>query len=117
MHQTRINAQVLAQFELEQCIDSQAAAMPLATSFAGIAYGGAKPIAPFEIDAVEDGDFGTLYRLWQGWNLLGTFYLSNVDGKWVAQSSFSTARSRCDTAEQAQLLIITVSWLLMADAA
>ena len=108
MHQTRINAQVLAQFELEQCIDSQTAA---------ITYGGAKPIAPFEIDAVHDSDFGTLYRLWQGWNLLGTFYLSTVDSKWVAQSSFSTARSRCDTAEQAQLLIITVSWLLIADAA
>jgi hypothetical protein len=100
MHQTRIDAQVLAQFELEQSINKQAATL-----------------APFEIDAVHDNDFGTLYRLWQGWNLLGTFYLSNVDGKWVAQSSFSTACSCCDNSEQAVLLIIAVSWLLIADAA
>jgi hypothetical protein len=101
MHQTRIDAQTLAQFELEEYIEQQA-----------------QEIAPeFEIDSVHDADFGTLYRVWQGMKLLGTFYRADIDGLWVAQPSDCDARPRCETPEQAQLLIIAVSGLLVADAA
>ncbi|MEH2055140.1 MAG: hypothetical protein V7K97_02940 [Nostoc sp.] len=33
----------------------------------------AEDIAPeFEVDSVDDADFGALYRLWSGMRLLGT---------------------------------------------
>ncbi len=90
MPQTRIEAQVLAQFELEEYIDKQA-----------------QDIAPeFEIDAIHDCDFGILYRLWWGMKLLGTFYRADIDGLWVAQPVESDLRLRYETIEQAQLLII-----------
>jgi hypothetical protein len=96
-----VDAQVLAQLELEQYIDEQA-----------------QEIAPeFEIDSVHDADFGTLYRVWQGMKLLGTFYRADIDGLWVAQPRDSDLRPRCETPEQAQLLIIAVSGLLIADVA
>ena len=41
-------------------------------------------IAKTEIDAIPD-IFGTLYRVWDGMILLGTFY-ENLDGRWVVQS-------------------------------
>lgn len=62
-----VDAQAVAQLELNQHIDEQA-----------------QELAPeFEIDAVHDADFGTLYRVWQGMKLLGTFYRANIDGLWV----------------------------------
>jgi hypothetical protein len=101
MPQTRIDAQTLAQFELEQYIEEQA-----------------QEIAPeFEIDAVHDADFGTMYRVWSVRELIGTFYRADVDGLWVAQPCCSELRPRCETPEQAQLLIIAVSGLLVADVA
>ncbi|RUT03639.1 hypothetical protein DSM106972_052780 [Dulcicalothrix desertica PCC 7102] len=66
----------------------------------------------YEIDGVEDRDFGTLYRLWKGWNLLGTFYQDRL-GNWIAQPSLSTSSQRFDTAEQAQQEIISKSGLLI----
>ncbi len=71
----------------------------------------------FEVDTEYYPDLGTLYRLWQGWNLLGTFYYSDQDNTWVAQPSCSSRESRCDTSDQAQLLIIMCSGLLVETAA
>jgi hypothetical protein len=99
MNSIIVDAQVLAQPELEQYVKEQATSIP------------------FEVDSLQDGDFGTLYRLWQKMNLLGTFYRADLDGKWVAQPSFSELRSRCDSSEQAQRLIIALSGLLVVDAA
>ncbi|MCC5640648.1 hypothetical protein LC593_33420 [Nostoc sp. CHAB 5844] len=63
-----IDAQAIAQFELEQYIEQQA-----------------QELAPeFEIDSTEDEDFGTLYRVWKSFHFLGSFYQS-LDGKWVVQ--------------------------------
>jgi hypothetical protein len=48
-----VDAQVLAQLELEQYVEEQA-----------------QELAPeFEIDSVDDADFGTLYRVWSGMKL------------------------------------------------
>ncbi|MBD2357634.1 hypothetical protein H6G41_23975 [Tolypothrix sp. FACHB-123] len=94
------DAQAQAQFELEQYINEQA-----------------QDVAPeFEIDSVDDADFGTLYRVWSGMKLLGTFYRA-VDGLWVAQPCNVEQRPRCETPEQAQLIIVVLSGLLVADAA
>jgi hypothetical protein len=96
-----MDTQALAQLELEQYIEEQA-----------------QEIAPeFEIDAVHDADFGTMYRVWSGRELIGTFYRADVDGLWVAQPCCSDLRPRCETPEQAQLLIIAMSGLLVADVA
>ncbi|BDA71694.1 hypothetical protein CAL7716_058600 [Calothrix sp. PCC 7716] len=70
----------------------------------------------FEIDTEHYPGLGTVYRLWQGCNLLGIFYCDSTDGKWVTQPSCSERWSRCDNAEQAQLLIVTVSGLLVEGA-
>lgn len=90
-----IDAQAIAQLELEQYVQEQA-----------------ELVAPeFEIDAVHDSDFGTLHRVWQGMKLLGTFYRTDTDGLWVAQPCCCEARPRYDSPEQAQLLIIAISAL------
>ena len=68
-----------------------------------------------EIDSVTD-DFGELYRVWNNWQLLGTFY-QNLEGKWVAQPCSSDDRPCFDTPLQAQLIIIAVNGLLVADVA
>jgi hypothetical protein len=74
-------------------------------------------LAPeFEIDSDVDADFGTLYRVWHSYHLLGTFY-QDVEGKWVAQPCCSDIRPRLNTPEQAQLVIIATSGFLVADAA
>ncbi len=67
-----------------------------------------------EIDSDTDADFGTLYRVWNSSELLGTFYCA-IDGEWVAQPSNSDKRPRCNTAAEAQLLIVAMSGLLVAD--
>lgn len=96
-----IDAQGLAQLELNRYVEEQA-----------------QELAPeFEIDALHDRNFGTLYRVWQGMKLLGTFYRADIDGLWVAQPVKSDLRPRCETPEQAQLLIIAVSGLLVVDVA
>ena len=80
-----------------------------------------------EVDSVSDPDFGLLYRVWKSWELLGTFYHA-LDGKWVAQPCESDAREtrrtedsvrqisrpRCETANQAQLLILAMAGMLVA---
>ncbi|MBD2254714.1 hypothetical protein [Nostoc parmelioides] len=68
-----------------------------------------------EVDSVMDV-FGELYRVWYSYQLLGTFY-QNLDGKWVAQPCNTNERPRCDTPELAQLFIVAVNGLLVADAA
>jgi len=94
-----MDAQGFAQLELEQYIEEQAV-----------------ELAPeFEIDAIYDGDFGNLYRVWFGFKLLGTFYRTDIDGLWVAQPIESDCLIRCETPEEAQLLIITVSGLLVVE--
>jgi hypothetical protein len=86
-----VDEQAIAQLELEKYIEQQA-----------------QDLAPeFEIDGVED-EFGTLYRLWKGTQLLGTFY-ENLDGKWVAQPFNVDFRPCLNTPEQAQLVIIVCS--------
>lgn len=65
--QREFDNQALEQFKLEEYISKQA-----------------EEVAPeIEIDSVPD-DFGELYRVWNGSQLLGTFY-QNLEGKWVAQ--------------------------------
>lgn len=70
---------------------------------------------PVEVDAIDDDDFGTLYRVWQGLKLLGTFYKANWDGLWIIQPCSSNIRIRCLNPEQAQLLIITATELPLID--
>ena len=66
-----------------------------------------------EIDSVEDEDFGTMYRVWHDTSLIGTYY-QTIDGKWIAQPSCSDERPRCDSADEAQLLTVAISGLLVA---
>nr|WP_322660040.1 hypothetical protein [Dendronalium sp. ChiSLP03b]MDZ8205948.1 hypothetical protein [Dendronalium sp. ChiSLP03b] len=76
----------------------------------------ADPVAPeIEIDSVLD-DFGELYRVWNGSQLLGTFY-QNLEEKWIAQPCNSHDRPCCDSPLAAQIIIIAVNGLLVADAA
>lgn len=74
-------------------------------------------LAPdFEIDSVEDGDFGTLYRMWKSYLFLGSFY-QNLDGKWISQPSNTECRQECDTEYQAQLVIFAMLGLVVPSAA
>ncbi|MFN6572425.1 hypothetical protein [Dendronalium sp. ChiSLP03b] len=74
-------------------------------------------LAPdFEIDSIEDGDFGTLYRLWKSYHFLGSFY-QNLDGKWIAQPANSDCKLECDTEYQAQLVILAMLGLVVPSAA
>jgi hypothetical protein len=76
----------------------------------------ADPVAPeIEIDSVPD-DLGELYRVWNGSQLIGTFY-QNLQGKWIAQPCNSDDRPCCDSPVAAQIIIIAVNGLLVADAA
>jgi len=76
----------------------------------------ADPVAPeIEIDSVSEV-FGELYRVWNGSQLLGTFY-QNLEGTWVAQPCNSDDKQCCDTPLAAQILIIAVNGLLVADVA
>ncbi len=74
-------------------------------------------IAPeIEVDSDIDPDFGELYRVWYSYHLLGTFYQA-ADGKWIAQPCDTENRPSCNTAAEAQLLIVAMSGLLVADTA
>ncbi|MDF5723715.1 MAG: hypothetical protein PUP91_25265 [Rhizonema sp. PD37] len=95
-----IDEQTIAQAELNAYVEAQA-----------------QELAPeIEIDSVIDHDFGTLYRVWDGHCLLGTYYYA-LDGKWVAQSSYDSKRPRCNTQSEAELLVIAMSGRLVADTA
>jgi hypothetical protein len=97
--QDEFDNQASAQAEFEEYVDHLADA-----------------VAPeIEIDSVPD-DLGELYRVWNSFHLLGTFY-QNLEGKWVTQPCNSDKRHCCDTSEEAQLLIIAVNGLLVADVA
>ncbi len=73
-------------------------------------------VPEIEIDSDIDTDFGVLYRVWNSCTLLGTFYHA-ANGKWVAQPCDSDDRPRCNTAAEAQLIIVVMSGLLVADKA
>ena len=93
-----VDEQTIAQAELDAYISAQAQA-----------------IAPeIEIDSVIDRDFGTLYRVWDGRCLLGTYYHA-LDNKWVVQSSHDSKRPRCNTQSEAEQLVIAMGGLLVAD--
>jgi hypothetical protein len=99
-HKVRADEPSIAQAELNAYIEAQAQA-----------------IAPeIEIDFVVDSDFGTLYRVWDGHCLLGTYYHA-LDDKWIVQSSYDSIRPRCNTQNEAELLVIAMSGLLVADTA
>ncbi|MGI8501062.1 MAG: hypothetical protein ACR2LR_07965 [Hassallia sp.] len=99
MTQREFDNQASAQSEFEEYIEQKADA-----------------VAPeIEIDSVPD-DIGELYRVWNGFQLLGTFY-QNLEGKWIAQPCDRDERLCCETPDAAQLLIIAVSGLLIADVA
>jgi len=99
-HLVIIDEQVIAQAELNAYIEAQA-----------------QEIAPeIEIDSTPDSTLGTLYRVWHGSQILGTFTRA-VDGSWVVQSSYTNSQPRCNTAAEAQLLIVGMSELLVADTA
>ena len=68
-----------------------------------------------EIDSLEDCDFGILYRVWHTSKLIGTFYRRAIDGKWIAMPLKSDSRPRCNTAAEAQLLVVAMAGLLVAD--
>ena len=96
--ETSIDEQTIAQAELNAYIEAQA-----------------QEIAPeIEIDSTLDSEFGELYRVWHGCQILGTFYQA-VDGSWVVQSNHTRSQPRCNTAAEAQLLI--TAGLLVADTA
>ncbi|MBD2771171.1 hypothetical protein [Iningainema tapete] len=100
MTQTAIDSQQIAQIELAQYLEQQA-----------------QELAPeFEIDGLPDEDFGTLYRLWKGRKLLGTFYKA-LDEKWIAQPMNNELKARLDTDTQAILAIIALNGMLVANSA
>jgi hypothetical protein len=100
-----VDAQVLTQLEIEQYAKEE-----VAIASPKICH------AQIEIDSLCDRDFGILYRVWQGMNLLGTFYRADSDGKWVAQPRNCNDRPRCNSPEQAQQLILALSGLVAAAA-
>ncbi|MEH2045236.1 hypothetical protein [Nostoc sp.] len=97
--QEEFDNQALAQSELEGYVDQLTDQAP----------------PEIEIDSIND-DFGELYRVWNGSQLLGTFY-QNLEGKWIAQPCNRDERPCFDTPLQAQLIIIAVNGLLVADVA
>ena len=99
-HLVSTDEQTIAQAELNAYIES------LAQEIA----------SEIEIDSDIDSTSGTLYRVWSGYHLLGTFY-SSIDGKWVVQSSHCGNHKERNTEAEAQLLILAMSGLLVADTA
>ncbi|WP_413171799.1 hypothetical protein [Anabaena azotica] len=97
--QDEFDNQALAQIEFEEYIEQLS-----------------EELAPeIEIDSVAD-EFGLLYRVWNGSQLLGTFY-QNLQEKWIAQPCNTDERPFCNTPETAQLIIIAVNGLLVANVA
>jgi len=118
-HLVIIDEQTIAQAELNAYIEQQA-----------------QEIAPeIEIDSTLDSTWGTLYRVWSSYHLLGIFYQA-VDGEssavlgspqvkqlalplgsWVVQSNHTNSQPRCNTAAEAQQLIVATAGLPVADTA
>jgi hypothetical protein len=97
--QDEFDNQTLAQIEFEEYIEQLG-----------------EEIAPeIEIDSVAE-EFGLLYRVWNGSRLLGTFY-ENLQGKWIAQPCNTLERPCFDTPDAAQLIIVVMNGLLVADVA
>ncbi|BAZ25518.1 hypothetical protein NIES4073_64230 [Kalymmatonema gypsitolerans NIES-4073] len=96
--QDEFNNQASAQVEFEEYIELADSETP-----------------EIEIDSVRD-EFGELYRVWNSSQLLGTFY-KNLEGKWIAQPCNSDKRPCCNTPDEAQLIIMAVNGLLVADVA
>lgn len=65
-----------------------------------------------EVDAKPD-DFGSLFRVWCDRKLLGTFYRSEADDKWVANPHNQEQKHRCKSPADAQQVIID-SWGIRA---
>ncbi|MBR8839517.1 MAG: hypothetical protein DSM106950_37325 [Stigonema ocellatum SAG 48.90 = DSM 106950] len=94
---THVDQQTRAQAELDAYIEAQS-----------------QEIAPeIEIDSIPDRDFGELYRVWHGSQILGTFYQA-LDGLWMIQSNHTDSQIRCNTASEAQMLIVATAGLLVA---
>ena len=58
-----------------------------------------------EIDSISNS-CGIVYRVWQNMRILGTFYRSPSDGKWIAEPFCVRDRRRYKTALAAQKAII-----------
>ncbi|MBO3463117.1 MAG: hypothetical protein KME33_38975 [Aetokthonos hydrillicola CCALA 1050] len=100
-----IDEQATAQEELNEYIEVQAQDIaPIQQPIAAVAT-----LDSIEVDSDFDPDFGTMYRVWKSYHLLGTFYQALGDRKWVAQPVGSSFRPRLNTPEQAQLTIIAVA--------
>lgn len=63
--------------------------------------------AGYEIDSVNDAEFGKLYRIWYSFYLCGTFY-QEPEGYWIPQPVHSDFSPRVKSELQAQLIVITV---------
>ncbi|MBW4668421.1 MAG: hypothetical protein KME60_13585 [Cyanomargarita calcarea GSE-NOS-MK-12-04C] len=61
----------------------------------------------FEIDSEKDVDFGELFRLWKGWQFVGSFYKA-LDGKWIVQSVKAEVSGKFSTDAQAILILIAI---------
>ncbi len=95
------DAQAIAQFELDQYINAQAIAVLcpqedlLDKAFDELTPSEWEQLKQYqpeiEIDRGSDV-FGTLYRVWRGMNLLGTFYQA-IDGNWISQPCDTTQRT------------------------
>lgn len=59
----------------------------------------------YEVDSEEDEDFGELYRIWRGYNFVGSFY-RGLDGRWIAQPARGEVVFNLDSDAQAQLAVI-----------
>jgi hypothetical protein len=94
--QDEFDNQTLAQLEFEEYIEQLS-----------------EEIAPeIEIDSIAE-EFGLLYRVWNGSQLLGTFY-ENLQGKWIAQPCNTLERPCCKTPDAAQQIIVVMNGLLVA---
>ncbi len=93
-----VDEQEAAQAELEEYIETQAEE---------IAPEELQAETAIEIDSIADADFGTLYRVWESYHFLGSFY-RDLSGKWVAQPC-NREPGRFTTSEQAQSFVIAVS--------
>lgn len=67
-----------------------------------------------EIDSITDEEFGTLYRVFYGSSLIGTYY-QTIEGSWIPQPCNNDLRPRCDTDTQALLIILGYGGCLVVD--
>ena len=60
-----------------------------------------------EVDCAEDGDFGSLYRVWKGMRLIGTYHeCCDADG-WKCLPIDTSTFVPCNSEEEAQEKIIS----------